>query len=208
MKKILLVIFVILFLCGGILPAVEDYFDEVANSKEVLTFFNKKDSPEKIKKYIAKTNKKLTQEEVNEYTRLILHYSKLYDIDYKLVTAIISQESKFKANAKSRVGALGLMQIMPTTGKGVAQKINLTSYDLTNAKNNIQIGTKYLSMLHKEYKGDISLMLAHYNGGYKQAKIYDQFRYLEFMRLIFMHYETYCYVKKVKINYRKISQEF
>lgn len=208
MKKILLVIFAILFLCGGVLPAVEDYMDEVANSKEVLTFFGKKDSPEKLKKFIASTNRKLSSADVERYSSYILTYSKQYDVDYKLVAAVIAQESKFKVNAKSRVGALGLMQVMPTTGKNVAQKLKLSHHNLLDPKDNIQIGVKFISMLHKEYKGDINLMLAHYNGGYRQAELYKTFRYFELLRLLTMHYETFDYVKKVKANYRKISREF
>lgn len=208
MKKILLVIFAILFLCGGVLPAVEDYLDEVANSKEVLTFFNKKDSPEKLKKFITSVNPKLSVAEVNRYSTYILTYSKQYNVDYKLVAAVIAQESKFKANAKSRVGALGLMQVMPTTGKNVAQKLKLPSHDLLDPRDNIQIGVKFISMLYKEYNGDFNLMLAHYNGGYKQAELYKTFRYFELMRLITMQFETFNYVKKVKANYRKINREF
>lgn len=208
MKKILLVIFAIVFLCGGVLPAVEDYIDEVANSKEVLTFFNKKDSPEKLKKFIASVNKKLSNDDVDRFARYILTYSKQYDVDYKLVAAVIAQESKFKVNAKSRVGALGLMQVMPTTGKNVAQKLKMPSYNLLDPKDNIQIGVKFISMLYKEYKGDINLMLAHYNGGYRQAELYKTFRYFELLRLITMHHETFDYVKKVKANYRKINREF
>lgn len=207
LKKILLVIFAIVFLCGGVLPAVEDYMDEVANSKEVLTFFGKKDSPEKLKKFIASVNQKLSDADVSRFATYILTYSKQYDVDYKLVAAVIAQESKFKVNAKSRVGALGLMQVMPTTGKNVAQKLKLQSFNLTDAKDNIQIGVKFISMLHKEYHGDINLMLAHYNGGYKQAELYKTFRYFELLRLVFMKYETFDYVKKVKANYRKINRE-
>jgi len=208
LKKILLVIFAIVFLCGGVLPAVEDYIDEVANSKEVLTFFNKKDSPEKLKKFITSVNQKLSDAEVDRFSNYILTYSKLYDVDYKLVAAVIAQESKFKVNAKSRVGALGLMQIMPSTGKSIAQKLKLSNYKLANPKDNIQIGVKFLSMLYSEYRGDINLMLAHYNGGYRQAELYRTFRYFEFMRLVFMQYETFNYVKKVKAYYRKINREF
>ena len=208
MKKILLVIFAILFLCGGVLPAVEDYLDEVANRKEVLTFFGKKDSPEKLKKFIASTNRKLSDADVSRFSSYILTYSKQYDVDYKLVAAVIAQESKFKVNAKSRVGALGLMQVMPATGKSIAQKLNFSQYNLTEPKDNIQIGVKFISMLHKEYNGDINLMLAHYNGGYRQAELYKTFRYFELLRLITMKYETFDYVKKVKANYRKIRREF
>lgn len=207
MKKVLLVIFAIVFLCGGVPPAVEDYLDEIANSKEVLTFFNKKDSPEKLKKFIVSVNRNLSVADVDRFAGYILTYSKQYDMDYKLVAAIIAQESRFKVNAKSRVGALGLMQIMPTTGKNVAQKLKLSKYSLLNPKDNIQIGVKFLSMLRSEYKGDINLMLAHYNGGYRQAELYKAFRYFEFLRLITMQYETFNYVKKVKTNYRKISRD-
>ncbi len=208
MKKFLLVIFAVLFLCGGVLPAVEDYLDQTANSKVVLAFFDKKDSPEKIRRFIADTNKKLSSEEIDNIVSLIESYSQQFDVDDKLVAALIGQESKFSATAKSRVGALGLMQIMPATGRGIARKLKLESYNLTNPRDNIQIGVKYLSMLRSEYKDDFNLMLAHYNGGYKQAEIYRTFKYFDLGRLIFMSYETYDYVKKVKANYRRLSREF
>lgn len=208
LKKLLLVIFAIVFLCGGALPAVIDYIDEIANSKEVLTFFGKKDSPEKLKKFIVSTNRKLSDTDVNRFATYILTYSKHYNVDYKLVAAVIAQESKFKVNAKSRVGALGLMQIMPATGKSVAKKLKLPNYNLTDPKDNIQIGVKFLSMLYHEYNGDINLILAHYNGGYRQAELYKTFKYFELLRLITMKYETFDYVKKVKANYRKINREF
>lgn len=203
-----MVIFVIFVFCGGVLPAVEDYLDEVANSKVVLTFFNKKDSPEKLKKYIASVNSKLSPDAVDEYTRYILTYSKSYNVDCKLVASVISQESKYNVRAKSNKGAMGLMQIMPATAKGVAQKLKIEKYDLMNAKDNIQIGVKFLAMLHKEYNGDINLMLAHYNGGYRQARLYKTYRYFDFVRWLLMSGETYSYVKKVKDNYRRISREF
>lgn len=153
-------------------------------------------------------NRKLNNVEIDRITGYILTYSKLYDMDYKLVAAVIAQESKFKVNAQSRVGALGLMQVMPATGKSVAKKLKLPNYILTNPKDNIQIGVKFLSMLKSEYDGDINLMLAHYNGGYRQAELYKTFRYFELLRFIFMQYETFDYVKKVKANYRRINREF
>ncbi len=207
-KKFLLAVFVIFLFCGGVLPAVEDYLDEVANSSFVLTFFNKQDSPEKLKKYIASVNGKLSPETVENYTSYILTYSKQYNVDYKLVASVISQESKYNVKAKSNKGAMGLMQIMPATAKGVAQKLKIEKYNLMSAKDNIQIGVKFLSMLHKEYNGDINLMLAHYNGGYRQARLYKTYRYIDFVRWLLMSGETYNYVKKVKDNYRKLSHEF
>ncbi|MCF0216301.1 MAG: lytic transglycosylase domain-containing protein [Fibrobacteraceae bacterium] len=208
MKKFWFVVLLFLFLTGGVLPALEDYLDEVSNKELVLKFFNKKDSPEKLRHYIKSVNKKISEQEVNQITQLILKYSKTYDVDYKLVAAVIGQESRFNRNAKSSMGAIGLMQVMPTTAKGVARRIKKQSYQLTMAEDNIQIGTKYLSMLCEEYKDDFNLILAHYNGGYKQAAIYKKYRWFDLLRLIFMNYETYNYVKKVKANYRRLKREF
>ena len=87
-------------------------------------------------------------------------------------------------------------------------KLKIEKYNLMSAKDNIQIGVKFLSMLHKEYNGDINLMLADYNGGYRQARLYKTYRYIDFVRWLLMSGETYNYVKKVKDNYRKLSHEF
>ena len=92
-------------------------------------------------------------------------------IDRALVLALIRQESRFKARAKSHAGARGLMQIMPGTAAFVTGDWSLYRRrgrdQLLDAQLNLQIGQKYLTMLmgEKYFAGSLVHMLAAYNGG-------------------------------------------
>lgn len=89
--------------------------------------------------------------------------------DYRLVAAIIAKESAFDQNAKSPVGALGLMQVMPEVAEALydqsKEECGLDRPNLFDPANNIRYGTCLLKRLEKRYSGDIDLILAHYNGG-------------------------------------------
>jgi soluble lytic murein transglycosylase len=88
--------------------------------------------------------------------------------DSALIHALIRQESAFDAEAISRSGARGLMQLMPATAKRVAQqlKIRYSRQRLTaDPKHNIDLGSAYLAQLMRRYDGSIVLALAAYNAG-------------------------------------------
>lgn len=94
-----------------------------------------------------------------QYADIINKHAKNYDVDPDLVAAIIQQESGGKKNAKSSAGAVGLMQLMPKTAKGLGVT---DSYD---PDQNIMGGTKYISQLLKKYGGDVRKALWAYNAG-------------------------------------------
>lgn len=103
----------------------------------------------------------------------IKKYSKQFDVDPYLVAAVIRVESKFYHKAESRVGAKGLMQIMPETGEWVANKLLLENYTvekLYDPEYNIQIGIWYLAYLIGEFDGDIVKSLAAYNAGENKVR--------------------------------------
>lgn len=107
------------------------------------------------------------------YEDVVYKYAQKYEIDPLLASAIIKVESSFYSGAQSPKGAIGLMQIMPSTGKEIASKLNLRPFlisDLYAPEINIQIGLYYFVMLKKEFNGDIYLSLAAYNGGRKNVK--------------------------------------
>lgn len=92
-------------------------------------------------------------------------WSKQRRVNPLLVTALIRQESRFEPKIRSVVGAVGLMQVMPETGKWIAEKINLKQYNLENPNDNVQMGTWFLDYTQREYDNNSLLAVASYNAG-------------------------------------------
>ncbi|NEP10580.1 MAG: transglycosylase SLT domain-containing protein [Symploca sp. SIO2C1] len=99
------------------------------------------------------------------YKEEIIQWSAQRQLNPFLVTALIRQESRFEKQIRSAVGAVGLMQVMPDTGKWVAQNIDLQEYDVEKPSDNIRLGTWFLDFTHKEYDNNSLLALASYNAG-------------------------------------------
>ena len=109
------------------------------------------------------------------YEHIVVGHAENYELEPQLVAAVIYQESKFKADAVSASGAVGLMQLLPETGQGIADRTggeNWTPEDLRNPELNIRYGSWYLRHLLDKY-GDERLALAAYNAG--QANV-DRWR--------------------------------
>jgi len=90
------------------------------------------------------------------------------DLDPALVAAIIYQESKFRDDVSSHQGAVGLMQVLPSTAQEIARKTGGTQFvigDLTDARVNILYGCYYLRQLLDKYDGDAVAAVAAYNAG-------------------------------------------
>jgi len=96
-------------------------------------------------------------------------FAKQVDIDLSWAMAISRRESSFMTDANSRVGAKGLMQIMPNTAKQLDKRRHSTRH-LLKADHNIKLGTKYLKQLLKRYKGNQILATASYNAGPHRVK--------------------------------------
>jgi soluble lytic murein transglycosylase len=95
------------------------------------------------------------------------------NLDQAWVYGLIRQESRFVTTAQSGVGASGLMQVMPSTGKWVAEKIGLTDYVhgmLSDIRTNIVLGTNYLNMVLTNAEGSQVLATAAYNAGPGRAR--------------------------------------
>lgn len=114
------------------------------------------------------------------YQEHIIKYSEQFDVSPSLVAAVIYQESRFNPQAVSRVGARGLMQIMPPTGKGIASSLgegdSFSPDKLFEPETNIKYGTWYLRDLANRYNNDVQAALAGYNGGPAVANRYVQTR--------------------------------
>ena len=101
------------------------------------------------------------------YKELVETYSEEYNVPPELIFAVIKTESKFKKNALSNSGAIGLMQIMPETFSWLQTHISDKALDeekLKDPKINIKYGTYFLSYLKKKYK-DEKVQLSAYNAG-------------------------------------------
>ncbi len=95
-------------------------------------------------------------------------YSTLNGLDPYLVASLIRQESEFNAGAISRANAVGLMQLLPKTGKTVARQIKLRGYSapqLYTPSVNLQLGTRYFKDMVNKYNGQFEYALAAYNAG-------------------------------------------
>jgi len=101
------------------------------------------------------------------YEQIVRGHAHNYDLDPALLAAVIYQESKFKANARSKSGAIGLMQLLPGTAEGIAIHTGGTGFvvsDLYNPEINVRYGAWYLHHLMQKY-GDERTALAAYNAG-------------------------------------------
>ncbi len=99
-------------------------------------------------------------------SRLIVHLSHEYKVDPLLVMAIIKVESDFKPEARSNVGAIGLMQLMPIVIREVGEEVSVsTRADLYNPYKNIRLGVHYFTYLRDKYRNNLEYTLMAYNIG-------------------------------------------
>ncbi len=151
---------------------MEDRYFQVLNlkkQKEVLLYENK--TKAKISSVISSFNTGLKENEESKIPDWIYAQSLKYGYDPLFLTAVIITESSFNNWARSRRGALGLMQIKPRTGLALASETRIpwagkpTLYD---PKSNISLGAYYLNKLVLRF-GDLGLALEAYNHGPTQV---------------------------------------
>jgi soluble lytic murein transglycosylase-like protein/tetratricopeptide (TPR) repeat protein len=141
------------------------------------------------------------------YEGAVQKYAAKRGLDPAFVYALMRQESGFDRDIKSGAGAVGLMQMMPATGKLVAKKekwARFDPYSLTEAEVNISLGTAYLKDLKKDYKDNYFWVLANYNAGPEPTRRWitvagDRAQEAAVEDISF--WETRDYVKKVMGNY-------
>ncbi|WP_319523104.1 lytic transglycosylase domain-containing protein [uncultured Desulfosarcina sp.] len=98
---------------------------------------------------------------------IIMQAAGRYEVDPYLVRAIIFAESGFNPRAKSKKGARGLMQLMPSTAKALGIR------DIYDPKENIDGGVRYFRLLLDRFDGDVQLALAAYNAGSRHVRNYE-----------------------------------
>ncbi|HUP61729.1 MAG TPA: lytic transglycosylase domain-containing protein [Thermoanaerobaculia bacterium] len=121
------------------------------------------EAPAKIGLITEKVREDFFRTEV-PFGPIIYREAKKNNIRPELVAAVIHQESRFKPTARSGAGAVGLMQLVPRTGRWMGAR------DLTNPGQNIAAGTKYLKYLNDRFDGNETKVIAAYNAGEGNVK--------------------------------------
>src|SRR6185295_16542830 len=201
MKSFRLCVLLTLTLCGGIAHA--DIYRYV-NADGVATFTNVRpqvkyevimrdpkpvEQPAAVARSSSYPVRGYAMETRSRYASHIQAASKAANVDPALVHAVISAESGYNPSARSRAGAVGLMQLMPGTAKryGVRNRLDPAQ--------NIHGGAQYLRDLQVQFDNDLQLVLAAYNAGEGAV--------MRFGGRIPPYRETVAYVPKVLSTYKK-----
>lgn len=166
---------------GGVEAAVEGV--ESAASFPLQTVA---EAPQKLALVSEQVREDFFAKEV-PFGSIIYREAKKNDVRPELVAAVVEAESRFKPNARSGAGAVGLMQLVPRTGRWMGAR------DLTNPTQNIAAGAKYLKYLNERFDGNETKVIAAYNAGEGNVKRFGGVPPFK---------ETRNYVKKVR-NYEQ-----
>ena len=111
--------------------------------------------------------RRVSSEVLGEFVR---PHAREFGLDEDLVLRIIWVESNGDPEARSRDGALGLMQLMPRTAEDLARELGIQEYSLTDPDDNIRLGCCLLSRLLVAFNDDLHLALAAYHAGEKPVR--------------------------------------
>ena len=106
------------------------------------------------------------------YKQQVFEHAQARDLDPSLIYGVMRRESLFDPLARSRVGALGLMQLMPSTARRVARSLGMKrprKSDILHVENNIRFGTHYLRTVMNRFDNNVALAAAAYNAGPKNV---------------------------------------
>lgn len=155
---------------ADLLEAVDDWIDEMRDETDYYVIYNKYFENKKLyKKRIKSEFHSETAGKISKYDPIIKKYADRLGWDWRLLSSIVYQESRFDPNAKSWAGGKGLMQLMPATAKELGIK------DSKDPEQSIEGGTRYLENLWERWDfitdsvQRIKFTLASYNCGYQHV---------------------------------------
>ncbi len=135
------------------------------------------------------------------YFPLVERWARAHGLDPLLVLAVMREESRFRPGAVSPAGAVGLMQVLPSTAQALDTSVR--TGQLTDPDTNLRLGTAYLAGRLRDFRGDVILALVAYNAGPQAARRFQTLRAGdtdEFVEGI-PYEETRAYVKRVLESY-------
>jgi len=153
---------------------------------------------EKTVSYLKERKPGVPEDRIKIIANSVYEESKKYDLDYRLVLAIMKVESNFKNEAVSKRGARGLMQINPTSAKTIARQSGVEIKGvkcLHEPEKNIKMGVSYLSKLNGMFENMVSALHAYNAGPGNVRKPRDE-----------QKAKTTSFTRKVMSEYRQISE--
>ena len=126
---------------------------------------------ELIAAHLAEKNAFIPDEELREVAKTMYDASRRYDVDYRLVLAVMDAESNFRHDIVSDAGAIGIMQVKPIVAREFSEEVGIPyERDVLHCPHaNVRFGVYYLSWLSRHYDNDYAILYA-YNVGYTRAR--------------------------------------
>lgn len=168
-KKWILIYCALLFLLVACQQPEQQSFDSAADDSLLTLIQLRLEEKKKLGELRLRMSESRLGKAMAKYKPIIKKYSKHYGFDWRLIAAQIVQESGFKPKARSRVGARGLMQLMPATAREISRELDI-EYIMKNPRENITAGIYHLKKQYRlfpdaDYANRIKLSLASYNSG-------------------------------------------
>jgi len=126
---------------------------------------------ERITAHLAEKNALIPDEEIRKVARTMYDASRRYDVDYRLVLAVMDAESNFRHDVVSDAGAIGIMQVKRVVAREFSEEVGIPyERDVLHCPHaNVRFGIYYLSWLSRHYDNDYAILYA-YNVGYTRAR--------------------------------------